>query len=91
MSELRTERLLLRSWRESDGAPFAAINADPRVAEFVGFTGLQHVRFEAHLTSAGEIGWRLAHHAWGRGYATEAAQAMVRFAFADAGRPNWCP
>jgi 3-dehydroquinate dehydratase/shikimate dehydrogenase len=30
---LRTERLLLREWRESDREPFAAMNADPRVME----------------------------------------------------------
>jgi RimJ/RimL family protein N-acetyltransferase len=30
---LRTERLLLRPWRESDRAPFAALNADPKVME----------------------------------------------------------
>jgi RimJ/RimL family protein N-acetyltransferase len=28
---LSTERLVLRPWRESDLAPFAALNADPRV------------------------------------------------------------
>jgi RimJ/RimL family protein N-acetyltransferase len=33
MSELRTPRLLLRRWRESDLAPFAAMNADPAVME----------------------------------------------------------
>jgi ribosomal-protein-alanine N-acetyltransferase len=32
-SELVTDRLLLRRWRESDRAPFAAMNADPRVME----------------------------------------------------------
>jgi RimJ/RimL family protein N-acetyltransferase len=43
MSEsLRTERLLLRRWRESDRLPFQAINADPRVME----------HFPATLTSA---------------------------------------
>lgn len=31
---LRTERLLLRQWREADIAPFAAMNADPKVMEF---------------------------------------------------------
>ena len=31
--ELRTERLLLRRWRESDLDPFAALNADPVVME----------------------------------------------------------
>ena len=29
-----TERLILRRWRESDRAPFARMNADPRVMEF---------------------------------------------------------
>ena len=29
--ELRTERLLLRGWRQADRAPFAALNADPVV------------------------------------------------------------
>jgi RimJ/RimL family protein N-acetyltransferase len=31
--EVRTERLLLRGWRETDRAPFAALNADPAVVE----------------------------------------------------------
>ncbi|MBO9534322.1 MAG: GNAT family N-acetyltransferase [Solirubrobacteraceae bacterium] len=33
-SELRTERLVLRRWRDEDREPFAAMNADPRVMEF---------------------------------------------------------
>jgi RimJ/RimL family protein N-acetyltransferase len=32
---LRTERLILREWRREDRAPFAALNADPRVMEFL--------------------------------------------------------
>jgi RimJ/RimL family protein N-acetyltransferase len=32
--ELRTERLLLRRWRDSDRIPFRQMNADPRVMEF---------------------------------------------------------
>jgi ribosomal-protein-alanine N-acetyltransferase len=35
---LRTERLLLRRWRDEDRAPMAAINADARVMEPVGGT-----------------------------------------------------
>jgi RimJ/RimL family protein N-acetyltransferase len=31
---LRTERLLLRPWREEDRGPFAAMNADPAVMEY---------------------------------------------------------
>jgi RimJ/RimL family protein N-acetyltransferase len=33
IATLRTKRLLLRPWRDSDRAPFAALNADPRVME----------------------------------------------------------
>jgi ribosomal-protein-alanine N-acetyltransferase len=32
-AQLRTERLVLRRWREEDREPFAALNADPRVME----------------------------------------------------------
>jgi RimJ/RimL family protein N-acetyltransferase len=32
---LTTPRLLLRPWRESDRTPFAALNADPKVMEFM--------------------------------------------------------
>jgi len=34
--ELRTERLLLRRWRDDDRALFAAMNADPEVMRFIG-------------------------------------------------------
>lgn len=32
-----------------------------------------------------EIGWILDHDVWGKGYATEAAQAMIHFGFEDLG------
>ena len=125
MTELHTERLVLRQWREGDLAPFAAMNADARVLEhfparltraqsdalagrardaiaergwglwaveatgdpsgFIGFVGLAEPYFEAHFTPAVEIGWRLAHRAWGRGYATEGARAAAAFAFEQLG------
>ncbi|MYS73837.1 GNAT family N-acetyltransferase, partial [Streptomyces sp. SID5926] len=34
MSELRTDRLVLRGWRASDLDPWAAMNADPVVREY---------------------------------------------------------
>jgi RimJ/RimL family protein N-acetyltransferase len=122
--ELRTERLLLRRWREADREPFAALNADPAVMEhfpatmsraesdglvdrieaafeergfalwavevavdggFAGFVGLAQVRFEARFTPAVEVGWRLARERWGRGYATEAARAVIAFGFEEVG------
>ncbi|MGH8880748.1 MAG: GNAT family N-acetyltransferase, partial [Stackebrandtia sp.] len=116
--ELRTERLLLRPWSDTDLTGFAALNADPQVmahfpqplsrhesdelahriragfdrhgwglwalevidsGRFIGFTGLSIPGFDAHFTPAVEIGWRLDRGAWGRGYATEAARAAVRY------------
>jgi RimJ/RimL family protein N-acetyltransferase len=126
MAELRTERLLLRHWRESDGPPWAAMNADPVVREdfpelltpeqsaasmayfqaeleqrgygwwalevrstgdFIGFAGLDPVDEEMSFTGV-EIGWRLARAAWGHGYATEAARAVLAFGFDTLGLPE---
>lgn len=53
--------------------------------QFVGFTGLEVPRFEAHFTPAVEIGWRLIRSSWGHGYAGEAARRSLTFAFEDLG------
>ena len=115
---IRTDRLLLRQWREEDKQPFAALNADPDVMEhfpapltrgqsdalveraavaiasrgwglwaveadggFIGFVGLNEPDFMPGV----EVGWRLARHAWGHGYATEAGRAVIRYAFDEIG------
>jgi RimJ/RimL family protein N-acetyltransferase len=122
--EVKTERLLLRRWRDSDRIPFQAMNADPRVMEFMpsplspdesdalitraenhferhgfgpfgvelpdeitfaGFIGLSVPNFDAPFMPAVEIGWRLAFDFWGRGFATEGARAVVRYAFEELG------
>jgi RimJ/RimL family protein N-acetyltransferase len=36
VAEIGTERLIMRGWRESDLAPWAAMNADPAVRRYVG-------------------------------------------------------
>ncbi|MBE9041087.1 GNAT family N-acetyltransferase [Oscillatoriales cyanobacterium LEGE 11467] len=35
MDKIQTSRLILRRWQESDRAPFAQLNADPRVMEYM--------------------------------------------------------
>jgi len=49
--------------------------------EFIGFTGLNVVGFEADFTPAVEIGWRLAREHWGLGYASEAAWTVLGCGF----------
>jgi RimJ/RimL family protein N-acetyltransferase len=57
----------------------------PGVAGFIGFVGLTVPGFRAHFTPCVEIGWRLAYDHWGRGYATEAARAVLAFGFGRLG------
>jgi len=49
--------------------------------EFAGFTGLAEPKFKAQFTPCVEIGWRFQRRFWGCGYALEAAQVALRFAF----------
>jgi len=49
----------------------------PGAAPFAGFVGLSVPGFTAPFTPCVEIGWRLAAAHWGRGYATEAARAVL--------------
>ncbi len=53
----------------------------PGEADFIGYVGLAPANFEAHFTPAVEVGWRLARNYWGRGFATEAARAVVADGF----------
>ena len=59
--ELRTQRTLLRQWRDSDLAPWAAMNADPLVRRH--FTGM--LTAEAAAGEAGRIREALAQRGWG--------------------------
>lgn len=53
--------------------------------EFIGFVGLSIPKFEADFTPCVEIGWRLAHKHWGKGYAPEAAEACLNYGFDNLG------
>ncbi len=121
-NSLITQRLKLRRWTAEDLIPFAKLNADPKVMEFmvkpltrhesdqiaeridshfvkngyglwavelletgafIGFTGLSIPQFEAHFMPCVEVGWRLAHAYWGKGFATEAASKSLEFGFCN--------
>ena len=47
--------------------------------ELIGFTGLAVPEFLPEVMPAVEIGWRLGRAFWGRGLATDAAAAALRF------------
>jgi ribosomal-protein-alanine N-acetyltransferase len=66
--------------RDGNGSKSAGQNGDGGVP-FIGYVGLSVPSFDAHFTPCVEIGWRLAKEYWGRGYASEAAAACLRFAF----------
>ncbi len=54
---------------------------------FLGLTGLDAIDddYPEGLAGGVEIGWRLARHAWGQGYASEAARAALSYGFDWAG------
>ncbi len=47
----------------------------------IGIVGLNHVADNMPMAPAVEIAWRLSRDFWGQGYAGEAAQAVLRYAF----------
>lgn len=50
---------------------------------FLGLAGLKNGAPDTPVEGVIEIGWRFAAHAWGQGYATEAAHAALAHGFAD--------
>ncbi len=56
--------------------------------EFIGYTGLGRLEFDAHFTPNVEVGWRLARAFWGKGFAPEAAAEAIRDGFERIGLPE---
>jgi RimJ/RimL family protein N-acetyltransferase len=58
--------------------------------EPIGFCGLARVdHLEPHVAKGSvEIGWRLAARYWGKGFVTEAAEALLKHAFETLGLPE---
>ncbi|MFI5845986.1 GNAT family N-acetyltransferase [Catenuloplanes sp. NPDC051500] len=72
-----------RDWRERGYGLFAI---DVReTGALAGWAGLALPAFLPEVMPSVEIGWRLARGSWGKGYATEAATAALRFGFDELG------
>lgn len=61
---------------EKNGYGFWAVELKG-IAPFIGFIGIGQVSFMPCV----EIGWRLIHEFWGKGYALEGARAALHFGF----------
>ncbi|HJD82367.1 GNAT family N-acetyltransferase [Kitasatospora aureofaciens] len=82
-----TRRAVERIERTWDTEGFGLFAVELReTGELAGFTGLAVPLFLPEVLPAVEIGWRLGRSFWGRGIATEAATAALRFGFEACGR-----
>jgi ribosomal-protein-alanine N-acetyltransferase len=75
-SEMRFNTLI-EHWNAHGFGLWAAIEKES--AEFMGFCGLQFLDNTPEI----EVGYRLAKRFWGRGFATEAARASLRYGFEE--------
>lgn len=75
----------LRAGIARDGFGFTALELRA-TGECIGFAGLSTVDALPTIADGSvEIGWRLAPDYWGKGYVTEAAEALLAHAFEDMG------
>lgn len=81
LSSAQSNELLdrLRGHIAEEGWGFWAV-VERDSGRFVGFTGIKSSE-DTPRGPAVEVGWRLAPEFWGKGYATEAANASLLFAF----------
>lgn len=88
MTREKTEQLISRciEKQETDGFSMAPVEVKS-TGEFLGFVGLNIPTYAAPLPfePCVEIGWRLKQSSWGKGYASEAANAWIRFGFETIG------
>ena len=75
----------IRAENEARGYGFSALELKETRA-CIGFAGLYPDNVApSRLAGAVEIGWRLAPEFWGKGYVTEAAEALLVFGFEEFG------
>ena len=74
----------IRSRFTDQGYGLWAVEHDGR---FIGYVGLNSTgpAFVTSFSPCREVGWRLARHAWGRGFAAEAARESLRIGFEEHG------
>jgi RimJ/RimL family protein N-acetyltransferase len=80
----QTTNFLARQIAAQDQHEITPFAAEDRIShQLLGYIGLGVPHFLPEIMPAIEIGWRLDPLLWGRGLATEGAQAAMAFAFDD--------
>ncbi|WP_434054584.1 MAG: GNAT family N-acetyltransferase [Roseibium sp.] len=88
MTREECEHLIVRCIEKHERDGFSMAPVEVRTTgEFLGFVGLNTPTYAAPLPfePCVEIGWRLKQSSWGKGYASEAANAWLRFGFETIG------
>lgn len=84
LDDQASDVLVARHLRNAEQLGFGSWSIEVLGGEsFIGYVGLQRPNFVAHFTPCVEMSWMLARHAWGHGYAIEAARALCQRAFDD--------
>jgi RimJ/RimL family protein N-acetyltransferase len=89
MTEPAEARAVVERWLTLEDAPLGVRAITTHAGERLGSLLLKRIPWSADAAAAGtpediEIGWHLHPHAWGHGYASEAAAAVLQQAW-DAG------
>lgn len=64
---------------EQKGYCYFAVD-ELKSGEFIGFIGICDQNWESDYTPCIDIGWRLRTESWGKGFATEGAKSVLRYA-----------
>lgn len=77
----------MREQQEKRGYSWYAVVVK-QIDTIIGAVGLNYTDFPCHFSPSVEIGWRLDSLYWGKGYATEAAKAVLKYAFETLNLPE---
>ena len=73
--------LIAPAWENDGIGPLAVV--EQATSKLIGLCGLSVASYIPNVEPSIEIGYRLAHDAWGKGLATEAARAAIDWGFSN--------